>query len=98
MPGPVSSAGARGGGEGEAGGRGLFESMWRIVYAYILISFLQLPVRHMEVPGLAVVLEPQLPAYTTATATPDLSRVCDLHCTCSLRQHGILNPLSEARG
>ena len=33
----------------------------------------------MEVPGLGVESELQLPAYTTATATQDLSRVCDLH-------------------
>ena len=33
-------------------------------------------------------------AYTTAIATPDLSRVCDLHH--SSRQLRILNPLSEA--
>ena len=32
---------------------------------------------HMEVPRLGVELELQLPAYTTATATPDLSHVCD---------------------
>ena len=47
----------------------------------------------MEVPRLAVKLEPQLPAYTTATADP--SCICDLHC--SLRQRHILNPLSKAR-
>ena len=34
-------------------------------------------------------------AYTTATATPDLSIICDLHC--SLEQGQILNPLSKAR-
>ena len=33
----------------------------------------------MEVPRLGVELELQLLAYTTATATPDLSQVCDLH-------------------
>ena len=38
-----------------------------------------------------VTLELQLPAYVTATATPDPSRVCDLHLQCQ-----ILNPLSEA--
>ena len=36
-----------------------------------------------------------MPAYTTATATQDPSRVCDLHCI--LQQHWILNPLSEAK-
>ena len=34
-------------------------------------------------------------AYARATATPDLSRICDLHH--SSRQCQILNPLSEAR-
>ena len=36
----------------------------------------------------------QIGAYTTATATLDLSRICDL-CH-SLQQRGILNPPSEA--
>ena len=45
----------------------------------------------MEVPGLGVKLE----AYTTATATLDLSHICDL--CCSWQQHRVLNPLSEAR-
>ena len=49
----------------------------------------------MEVPRLGIELELQLPAYATATATWDLSSVCDLHY--SLRQHWILNPLSEGR-
>ena len=49
----------------------------------------------MEVPRLGVELELQLLAYTTATAVPDPSSVCDLHC--SLWQHWILNPLSGAR-
>ena len=33
----------------------------------------------MEVPTLGIKLELQLRAYTTATATWDLSHVCDLH-------------------
>ena len=33
--------------------------------------------------------------HSTATATPDLTLVCNLHC--SSRQHQILNPLSKAR-
>ena len=49
---------------------------------------------HMEVPNLGVELELKLPAYTTATATQDQIRVCDLH---SSWQDQILNPLSEAR-
>ena len=34
---------------------------------------------HMEVPRLGVETELQLPAYATATATLDLSLICDLH-------------------
>ena len=51
--------------------------------------------RHMGVPRLGVKSELQLPAYAIATATSDLSRVCDLHH--SSRQGQILNPLNEAR-
>ena len=47
-------------------------------------------------PRLGVESELQLPAYTTAPATQDPSRVCDLHH--SSRQCRILHPLSEARG
>ena len=49
----------------------------------------------MEVPRLGVKSELELLAYTTTTATSDLSLVCDLHH--SSHQHQILNPLSEAR-
>ena len=49
----------------------------------------------MEVPRLGVELELERPAYTTATAMQELSRVCDLHH--SSWQCQILNPLSEAR-
>ena len=45
----------------------------------------------MEVPRVGVQLELPLLAYAKATATQDLSRICDL------QQHRILNPLSEAR-
>ena len=44
----------------------------------------------MEVPRLGVELELLLPAYATATATHDLSRVCDLHHRSW--QRWILNP------
>ena len=47
----------------------------------------------MEVPRLGVDPELQLQAYTTVTATRDLSRVCDLHS--NSWQCRILNPLSE---
>ena len=49
----------------------------------------------MEVPGLGIELELQLLAYTTATATQDLSHIFDLHH--SSWQCWILNPLSQAR-
>ena len=42
-----------------------------------------------------VKLELQLPAYATTTSMPDLSCICNLHC--SSRQCWILNPLSGAR-
>ena len=54
-----------------------------------------LHMQHMEVPRLGVELEIQLPAYTIATAMPDLSCICNLHH--SSGQRWILNPLSEAR-
>ena len=46
-------------------------------------------------PTLGVESELQLPAYTTTTATLDLSCFCSLHH--SSRQRWILNPLGEAR-
>ena len=49
----------------------------------------------MEVPQLGVKSELQLPAYTTAAATLDLSYICDL--SHGLQQHRILNLLSKAR-
>ena len=51
---------------------------------------------HMEVPRLGVELELYPLAYTTSTAMPDPSLVCNLHH--SSQQRWILNPLSEARG
>ena len=48
---------------------------------------------HLEVPRLGAESELQLPAYTTATATPDPSRICDLHYSSGQRR--ILYPLSE---
>ena len=62
---------------------------------YTIFFFLQLHLQHMEVSRLGAELELQLLAYAIATATRDLSRVCDLHY--SSRQCWILNPLSEAR-
>ena len=49
----------------------------------------------MEVPGLWAESELKLLAYTTSTARPDLSCICNLYH--SSRQRWILNPLREAR-
>ena len=49
----------------------------------------------MEVPRLGIQLELQLLAYTTATATQDLSHVCHLHH--SSWQRWILNPLNLSK-
>ena len=50
--------------------------------------------RHMEVPKLGVKL--QLPAYTTATAMPDLCHVWD-HATALSNASWVLNLLSHNR-
>ena len=49
----------------------------------------------MEAPRVGVKSELQLPAYTIATQTGDLSHVCDLHH--SSQQCQILNPLRGVR-
>ena len=46
---------------------------------FCFVCFLGLHPQHMEVPRLGVELEIQPLAYTTATATGDLSRVCNLY-------------------
>ena len=65
------------------------------VFFFFAFVFLGLLPRHMELPRLRVELDLQSPAYTTATATQDLSCVCNLHH--SSWQCRILNPLSKAR-
>ena len=70
---------------------------WHL-FIYLLIylfCFLGVHPGHMEVPGLGVQSELQLPAYVIATAMLDLSQVWDLHH--SSRQHQIPNPLREVR-
>ena len=69
-----------------------------------MILSLRLHLWHVEVPRLGIESELQLLAYITATATADLSCLCDLRCSfhicdlqCSLWQRWILNPLSKAR-
>ena len=48
------------------------------IYLFIFV-FLGLSLWHVEVPRLGVESGLSLLAYPTATATPDLSHVCDLH-------------------
>ena len=43
------------------------------------LCFVELRPRHMEIPRLGIESELQLPAYTTATATQDLSCFRNLH-------------------
>ena len=62
---------------------------------HFFFFFLGLHLRHMEVPRLGVEWELQLLSYPRATAIPDPSCVCGLHC--SLQQRWILNPLIGAR-
>ena len=62
---------------------------------FFFLFFLGSHLRHMEVLRLGVELELQLLAYATATAIPDLSRICKIHHR--LGQHWILKPPSEAR-
>ena len=65
------------------------------VLYYFFFTFLGPHPWHMEVLKIGVKLELQLPAYATATARPNLSRICDLHHTS--QQCWILNPLNKAR-
>ena len=59
-----------------------------------IFFFLRPHLHHMEVPRLGVELELQLQDYITGTAMPDLSHICNLHC--SLQQQ-IFNSLIKAR-
>ena len=68
------------------------QSIYHLLFVYLFIVFLGPHLQHMEVRRLGVELEP---AYATATATPDPSHACDLHC--SSWQPWIPNPLSKAR-
>ena len=81
-------------------GKGTFHRrMWRslevLFILFYFFGFLGPHLQHMEVPRLGVQSELPLPAYTTATATPDLSHI--YHLPRSSRQRQIPNPLSEAR-
>ena len=75
----------------------LFYFLFFLFYLFIffcLFVFLGPHPQPMEVPRLVAESELQLLAYTTATATWNPSRVCDLHR--SSWQRKILNPLNEA--
>ena len=79
---------------------GWYALFYLFTYFYLLsfvlfFFFLRASPWHMEVPRLGVESELLLPAYATATTTPDPRHVCDLHH--SSQQCWILNPLSEAR-
>ena len=65
------------------------------IILFFFFCFLGLHLKHMEIPRPGVKMELQLPDYTTATATWDLSLVCNPHH--SSLQHWILDPLSKAR-
>ena len=65
------------------------------VLFFVFLLFLGPLLQHMEVPRLGVQSELQPPAYARATATLDLSCVCNLHH--SSGQRGIVNPLSKGR-
>ena len=58
-------------------------------------SFLGPHLQPLEVPRLGGESELQLPAYITATATQNPSRICDLHHSSQQRQ--ILNTLNKVR-
>ena len=64
----------------------------RGIFLFLLFRAAPATYRGSQARGLIGV---QLPAYATATATPDPSRVCDLHH--NSRQRRILHPLSEVR-
>ena len=71
-------------------------SLWSFLFSFFFfLAFLGLCLWHMEVPRLEIKSDLSLLVYTTATAMPDPSHVCDLHH--SSWQCWILNALSKAR-
>ena len=65
-----------------------------LFYLFIYFAFQGHTSGIWQVPRLGVELKLQPLAYTTSTAMPDPSHVCDVHH--SSWQHQILKPLSEA--
>ena len=51
----------------------------KVFLFFFFLVFLGPHLWHMDVSRLGVELGLQSPAYTTATAMPDLSCICDLH-------------------
>ena len=74
-----------------------FKMLINFPFSFFFLSFCFLGPHlwPMEVLRPGVTLELQVPAYTTAKATQDLSSICDLHH--SWWQCWTLNPLSETR-
>ena len=64
-------------------------------FFFFFLLFRAAPTACIGFQGLGLKSELQLLAYTTATATWDMSHICSLHH--SSRQHRIPNPLSRAR-
>ena len=64
---------------------------------FFFFFFFRATSQHMEVPRLGVKLELQPLAYATATATRDLSPVCDLHRSSQQCQINCGLTMSEAR-
>ena len=62
-------------------------------FLFYFFVFLGPHLQHVEVPRLRVQSKLQLPAYATATATPDLSHIHDPHC--SYGNARSFNPLSK---
>ena len=75
--------------------RKTYVSARKVLPFFFFFGFLGLHLWHREVPRLGGKSKLQLPAWAAATATQELSCVCDLHD--SSWQHRIPNPLSEAR-
>ena len=62
-----------------------------LICIFVCLFISEPSLQHIEFPRIGVQSEPQLQAYITATATPDLSHVCNL--SCSSQKCQILNPL-----
>ena len=69
--------------------------VWQLhpILFFVFLPFLGPLLGHTEVPRLGVESELLPPAYVRATATQDLSHVCNLHH--SSQQRRILNPVSK---